>query len=106
MMWLALGIAAAGYFIGEGLKNFNNPQAEGFLDVAEDEHELIRDKDVHYFLNISKEDARSLTTEHSDIPHIVLNGTVYYPKHKPREWVMKLGELYPADLAEEFSKIA
>ncbi|MCM3715756.1 DNA-binding protein [Alkalihalobacillus oceani] len=92
MISLAIGIAAAGYFIGEGLKNFHNPQAEGLLDSAEDEYELIREKDVHDFLNISKEDARSLTVEHPDIPHVVLNGTIYYPKHKLREWVMQLGE--------------
>ena len=92
---IAIGIAAAGYFIGDGLKNLKNPDAKGLIDSIvedDDEHELIKENDVHYFMGISKEDAKSLIQEHSDIPHIVINSKVYYPKAKLRKWLLNLGE--------------
>jgi hypothetical protein len=92
---LALGIAAAGYFLGEGLKNFKNPAAKSLLDSLDDddaEHELINAKEVHNFMGIDKEDAKSLIEEHPDIPHKVINGKVYYPKHSLREWLLKVGK--------------
>ena len=93
-IFVAVGIAVAGYFIGDGLKNFKNPNAKNLLDSLdeEDEHELIKENDVHYFMGISKEDAKSLIQEHSDIPHIIINGKVYYPKEKLRKWLLNLGE--------------
>ncbi|SFQ75203.1 hypothetical protein SAMN05421670_0121 [Psychrobacillus psychrotolerans] len=89
-IWLAAGIAVAGYFIGDGLKNFKNPDAKNFIDSLDedDEHELIKENDVHYFMGISKEDAKSLIQEHSDIPHIVINSQVYYQKRKLRKWLL------------------
>lgn len=91
---IAVGIAVAGYFIGDGLKNFKNPNAKSFIDSLneDDEHELIKESDVHYFMGISKEDAKSLIQEHSDIPHILINGKVYYPKAKLRKWLLSLGD--------------
>ncbi|WP_240377058.1 DNA-binding protein [Bacillus piscicola] len=93
-VWLAAGIAAAGYFIGEGLKNFKNPEAKNLIESfdEEDQHELIKEKDVHYFMGISKEDAKRLIQEYPSIPHIRVNENIYYPKAKLREWLMKLGE--------------
>ena len=54
---IAIGIAVAGYFIGDGLKNFKNPNAKGLIDsLGEDgKHELMKEKDVHYFMGISNE---------------------------------------------------
>ena len=91
---IAIGIAVAGYFIGDGLKNFKNPNAKGLIDSLDedDEHERIKENDVHYFMGISKEDAKSLIQEHSGIPHIVINSKVYYPKAKLRKWLLNLGE--------------
>lgn len=89
--WLALGIAAAGYFIGSGIKNFKNPSAK-FSEIFDDEHELIKESDVHHFLGISKEDAKHLIQEHPDIPHIFINNKVYYPEGKLRQWLKDLGE--------------
>lgn len=91
---IAIGIAVAGYFIGDGLKNFKNPNAKSLMDSLEDddEHELIRESDVHYFMGITKEDAKSLIKEHSDVPHIIINSKVYYPKAKLRKWLLNLGE--------------
>jgi len=91
---IAISIAVAGYFIGDGLKNFNNPNAKSLMDSLDDddEHELIRESDVHYFMGISKEDAKSLIQDHSDVPHIIINSKVYYPKAKLRKWLLNLGE--------------
>ena len=91
---IAISIAVAGYFIGDGLKNVNNPNAKSLMDSFEDddEHELIKESDVHYFMGIAKEDVKSLIQEHSDVPHIIINGKVYYPKAKLRKWLLNLGE--------------
>lgn len=92
-IWIGLGIAAAGYFIGDGLKNFKNPLAKNLIDSLgddEDDHELIKENQVHYFMGISKEDAKSLIQEHTDIPHVMINGNVYYPKGKLRNWLSNL----------------
>ncbi|OCA84169.1 hypothetical protein A8F94_15725 [Bacillus sp. FJAT-27225] len=91
---IGAGIAAAGYFIGDGLKNFKNPEAKSPFDSLDedDEHELIKENDVHHFMGISKEDAKSLIQEHSDVPHIMINNKVYYPKAKLRKWLLNLGE--------------
>jgi hypothetical protein len=94
LLFLGIGLAIAGYFIGDGLKNFNNPQAKGVLEQLEEDdlHELIAEKNIHYQIGVSKEDAKQLVSEHPDIPHIVLNGTVYYPKAKLRKWLLDLGD--------------
>ena len=93
---IAIGIAAAGYFIGDGLKNFKNPAEKSLIDSMigenDDEHELIKESDVHYFMGLSKEDTKSLIQEHSDIPYIVINNKVYYPKAKLRKWLLNIGE--------------
>lgn len=87
---IAIGIAAAGYFIGNGLKYFNSPQSSesvlGTWDL-DDDHQLIKEKDVHYTLGISKEDAKSLIKEFPDIPHVVLNGNIYFPNKQLKEWM-------------------
>ncbi|MDR6225444.1 DNA-binding protein [Desmospora profundinema] len=89
---LGFGIAVAGYFVGNGLSNFNQGTKSGFdLLDEEDEHKLIPESDVHYFLGVTKEDAKVLIQEHPDIPHIQLNGKVYFPKSKLREWLLKIG---------------
>lgn len=92
-IWIAIGLAVAAYFIGDGLKNFKNPSSKNFMAYLDenDEHELIKASDVHHFIGISKEDAKMLIKEYPDIPHIQLNGNIYYPKAKLREWLMNLG---------------
>ena len=91
--WIGLGIAAAGYFIGNGLKNFKNPDPqESISELLDDEHELIKEKDLHYFIGISKEDTKSLIQDHPDIPHIIINNQVYYPKGKLKKWLTNIGD--------------
>lgn len=95
LSWIGLGIAIAGYFIGNGLKNFKNPDAIDSLSEIfsdDDEHELIKENNVHYFIGISKEDAKKLIQEHPDIPYVLINNKVYYPKAKLRKWLSDLGE--------------
>lgn len=91
---LSIGIALAGYFIGNGLKNFKNPDESSSLESIDDfdGHELIKESDVHYFMGISKSDAKSLLQDHPDIPHVIINNKVFYPKAKLREWLMNIGE--------------
>ena len=94
-IWIAIGIIGAGYFIGDGLKNMNNPNAKSFIDALDDEdddHELIKESDVFHFMGISKEDAKALIKEHPDVPHIIISGNVYYPKMKLRKWLLDRGE--------------
>ncbi|RYM05630.1 DNA-binding protein [Sporolactobacillus sp. THM7-7] len=93
-LWIGVGIAVAGYFIGEGLKNFGHPEAESLLESqdADDKHELIREKEVHHFIGISKEDVGQLLQQYPDVPHIHLNGKVYYPKERLRQWLMEIGK--------------
>lgn len=92
-IWLALGIAIAGYLIGDGLKNFKNPNSKNILESLDEsgDHELIKENEVHHFIGISKEDAKDLIREHPNIPHIIINNKVYYPKAKLREWLLKIG---------------
>ncbi|WP_163970381.1 DNA-binding protein [Oceanobacillus halotolerans] len=95
LLFLAIGIAVAGYFIGDGLRNFQNPGATSYsLEklFEEEEHELIKESDVHSFMGVSKKDAKALLQEYPDVPHITLNQEVYYPKKKLREWLEKIGE--------------
>lgn len=92
LFWLGAGIAAAGYFIGSGIKNFkNHDKTTDFFDYIDD-HELIKESNDHYFMGISKEDAKNLIQEHPDIPHLIINNKVYYPKGKLRQWLSDLGE--------------
>lgn len=91
-IWLAIGIAVAGYCIGDGLKNFKNPSAKNILDFLEeeDEHELIKENNLHNFIGISKEDTKALIQKYPEIPSVELNGTLYFSKIKLREWLKNL----------------
>lgn len=94
-LWLGLGIAAFGYFIGDGLKNFKNPSSKNFFDELDEDdgHQLISENDVHYFMGITRADAQQLIEEYPDVPHIKINHTVYYPKEALRKWLLQLNDL-------------
>lgn len=89
---ISLGIAIAGFFIGNGLKNFKNPTQKLFETFDEDEMELIKESDLHYHIGVTKEDAKMLRKEHPDVPHLELNGNIYYPKKKLGEWLSEIGD--------------
>lgn len=57
LFWIGGGIALAGYFIGNGLKYFQTSQPnaiEAFLNDEEDDHELLKESDVHFLLAFQK----------------------------------------------------
>ncbi|KMY44758.1 hypothetical protein AC622_11420 [Bacillus sp. FJAT-27916] len=85
--WIGLGLAALGYFIGEGLRNFRgsgNPWGDSFDD---EEPLMIKKKDLHYYIGIKKEDVDAFIAKYPAIPHIVLNGNTYFPHKKLLEWM-------------------
>src|SRR5699024_3972604 len=91
--WLGLGLAAAGYFIGSGLQNCKSPTMPDLFDLSEDdEHKLISEKDVHWFIGVTKEDDKKLIEEHPNVPHITLNGKTYYPREKLKKWLLEIGD--------------
>jgi len=94
LICLSIGIALAGFCVGDGLKNFKNPESKSLMDYLDetDEHELIKASDVHHFMGISKEDAKVLLREHESIPHILINQQIYFPKSKLRKWLLNIGE--------------
>ncbi|AIF43043.1 hypothetical protein [Virgibacillus sp. SK37] len=88
-LWLGLGLAAMGYFIGDGLKNFKNPYARDLLG-EEEEHELVHENEVHHIIGISKADTQVLLKEHPEIPHILVNNTAYYSRDKLLKWLKNI----------------
>ncbi|HLR11808.1 MAG TPA: DNA-binding protein [Sporosarcina sp.] len=95
LFWIGGGIALAGYFIGNGLKYFQTAQPnaiEAFLNDEEDNHELLKESDVHFFIGISKEDTKALLKDYPEIPHLTINGKVYYQKAQLRQWLMKAND--------------
>lgn len=85
--WLALGLAALGYFIGDGLKNFSKPQRKSKYSY------LIKEKDLHYHFHLSKGEIEELLTKYPGAPKIELKGTTYYPYHQFVDWLSS-NEIY------------
>lgn len=89
--WIGVGLAAFGYFIGNGLKNFKNPEAKFLFD---DEYPtLIKEKDLHTYLNLSRDEVADLLRKHPDAPKMELAGTTYYPYRQFMKWVTS-NEIY------------
>lgn len=55
LMWIGIGLAALGYFISDGLKNFKNPKGS-----YSDYPTLIKESDLHYHLGLSKAEVKEL----------------------------------------------
>jgi len=79
--WIAVGLAALGYFIGDGLKNFSKPQKKSSYPY------LIKEKDLHYHFNLSKGEIEELLDKYPDAPKIELKGTTYYPYQQFIDWL-------------------
>ncbi|MGM0839945.1 MAG: DNA-binding protein [Bacillota bacterium] len=86
--WIAAGLAALGYFIGDGLKNFGNPKAS-FSDYPT----LVKEKDLHLHVGLSKEEVSELLHKFPEAPKVELKGATYYPYQRFMEW-MSSGEIY------------
>lgn len=61
LIWLAIGLGLMGYFIGEGLKNFQNPKG----DVSGYPY-LIKEKDLHYYLGLTREETKEMLSKYHD----------------------------------------
>jgi hypothetical protein len=86
--WVAAGLVVLGYFIGDGLKNFGNPKPS-FSDYPT----LVKEKDLHLHVVLSKEEVGEMVHKFPDVPKIELKGTTYYPYQRFMEW-MSSGEIY------------
>lgn len=90
-VFLGIGVALAGYFIGEGLKLMNHPKAYEKSDTY-----LIKERDIHFyighFLGITTTEAKQLAGDMTDIPYIEINGKKYVQKHLLKEWTFTLVE--------------
>lgn len=86
-----IGIALAGYFIGDGLKNFKSPDPHEHTDKI-----LIKEKDLYfyigYYLGVTKEEAKQIVPDTSGIPHITRNGKRYVQKTALRDWLTAMLE--------------
>lgn len=83
--WIGAGLAALGYFIGDGLKNFKNPKGSPSTYPT-----LIKEKDLHYYVNLSKEEVSELLKKYPDAPKIELKGTTYYPYEQFLEYLSRI----------------
>ncbi|MDQ0208735.1 DNA-binding protein [Alkalicoccobacillus murimartini] len=97
--WIAVGMIGTAYFIGDGLKNFKNPNSKSFsssFSLNEDDDDiwgtpkLINESKVHEYIGISKEDAKSLVKDYPSVPHIRVNGHVYFPVKKLKAWAQDI----------------
>lgn len=79
--WIAAGLAALGYFIGDGLKNFGKPQKKSSYP------HLIKEKDLHYYFDLNKSEVEELLSKYPDAPKIELKGTTYYPYQQFIDWL-------------------
>lgn len=73
------------------MKNFKSPDPHEHTD-----HIHIKEKDSHYYigyyLGVTKEEAKQIVPDTSDIPHITRNGKRYVHKNTLREWLTSMLE--------------
>ncbi|HWO76403.1 MULTISPECIES: hypothetical protein [Bacillus] len=88
LLWLGIGLALMGYFIGDGLKNFKSPKASspGYTS-------LIKEKDLHFYLGLNKEETKELLSKFPNAPKVEIKGTTYYPYKQFLEW-MSSNDIY------------
>ncbi|MFE8700779.1 DNA-binding protein [Cytobacillus sp. FJAT-54145] len=82
LFWIGAGLAALGYFIGDGLKNFKNPKAS-----SSEYPTLIKESDLHHYLGLKKDEVDELLSKYPDAPKVELRGTRYYPYQPFLEWM-------------------
>lgn len=85
LLWIGIGLAALGYFISDGLKNFKNPKGS-----YSDYPTLIKESDLHYHLGLSKAEVKELLEKFPGAPKLELKGTVYYPYQQFLQWMSSI----------------
>ena len=83
-IWLAIGIALAGFFIGEGLKSL------GSKTNAADYYYFLKEEELSYYVNLTAKEIEQFLQEHPDAPKVNLNGTVYYPVKQFQDWLKQI----------------
>lgn len=95
-VFLGIGIALAGYFIGEGLKQRNQTKGNEQNDIF-----LIKERDIYFyiglFLGITTTEAKQLAGDMADLPYIEINGKKYVQKHMLKDWTFTLVEKHQGD---------
>ncbi|MBY4604143.1 MULTISPECIES: hypothetical protein [Bacillus] len=95
-VFLGIGVALAGYFIGEGLKQMNQSKGNEQSDIL-----LIKERDIYFyighFLGITTTEAKQLARDMKDIPYIEINGKRYIQKHLLKEWTFTLVEKHQGE---------
>ena len=86
--WIAVGLAAFGYFIGDGLKNFSKGKKNSYYDSY-----LIKEADLPRYLLLSKTEVQDLLHKYPGVPKLELDGTTYYPYQPLIDWFYS-NELY------------
>lgn len=81
---LAIGIAFAGFFIGEGLKRQGSMKNEAGYYYFLQEHELVQ------YVNLNTQDIAQFLKDHPDAPKVVINGKTYYPAKQFQQWLTTL----------------
>ena len=52
-IWIAIGLALLGYFIGDGLKNFGNPKQGSCY------YDFIKENELQYYINLSESEFKN-----------------------------------------------
>ncbi|KAF2426733.1 hypothetical protein ACMXZI_08315 [Bacillus subtilis] len=95
-VFLGIGIALAGYFIGEGLKQRNQTKDNEQNDIF-----LIKERDIYFyiglFLGITTTEAKQLAGDMADLPYIEINGKKYVQKHMLKDWTFTLVEKHQGE---------
>ena len=87
LFWIGIGLAAFGYFIGDGLRHFKGSAHPLDSLYENDEPLMIKKKDLHHYIGIHKDDIDAFIAKYPSIPHVDLNGHTYYPYNKLIEWL-------------------
>ena len=80
-IWIAIGLALLGYFIGDGLRNFGNPKKDSSYFY------FVKENELHYYLNLNENEIKELLREYPDAPKVVLNGNIHYPLRRFQDWL-------------------
>lgn len=95
-VFLGIGVALAGYFIGEGLKQMNQTKGNEQNDIL-----LIKERDIYFyiglFLGITTTEAKQLAGDMADLPYIEINGKKYVQKHMLKDWTFTLVEKHQGE---------
>ena len=83
-IWIAIGLALLGYFIGDGLKNFGNPKQDSSY------YYFIKENELQYYINLSETEIQELLLKYPGAPKISLNSNTYYSLRRSQDWLYTL----------------